>query len=229
MIGSQDHHTSTSGATGAGAAGTQELKQAARQVGQTISRTAQQSGSEIQHGVSRLIDQQKSAVTSRLGDWAHSARDAAQSVSQQYPQVASLLDQAAGRVESATSYLREHEIKDLVQQVNRFGRQHPLLLLGGMFVAGALAARFIKASATQHEHDHADADNSDYASGGYGSGAMGYHQAGEFGPHGEPPFVNRNPMTSAFSGSPVLTDRGTSPVQSSAGGTLRGGLEGCEP
>jgi hypothetical protein len=211
MIGSQDY------GAGSRAHGSEELKQAARDVadgvGQTITRTAQKSSDEIKHGVNRLIDQQKSALTTRLDDWATSARDAAGCVQHQHPQVAGLLDQAARRVQSATLYLRDHDLKDVLQEINRFGRQHPVILLGGMFVAGALAARFIKASQRPASGD-----------------GEGDHEAGAFGEsHGEPPFVNRTPMSTAFSGSPVLSPSGTSPVQQSAGSSLRGGLEGCEP
>jgi hypothetical protein len=42
--------------------------------------------------------------------------------------------------------------------VNRLGRQHPLILLGGMFVAGALVARFLKASQQRRQGDENGVD-----------------------------------------------------------------------
>lgn len=67
--------------------------------------------------------------------------------------VARYVETAAEGVEQAARYLEERQITELLEDVSQVARQRPALFLGGVFVAGLAAARFIKAanaaSATQ--------------------------------------------------------------------------------
>jgi hypothetical protein len=43
-------------------------------------------------------------------------------------------------------YLREKDLQGLTRDTETFARRHPELFLGGAFLAGMLAARFVKSS-----------------------------------------------------------------------------------
>lgn len=55
-------------------------------------------------------------------------------------------ESAARQVERASSYVRDHEMGDLVEDLEETARAHPVWFLGGSFAAGVLLARFLKSS-----------------------------------------------------------------------------------
>ncbi len=83
-------------------------------------------------------------------------------------------DQAADEIDSFAGYLKGQTINDLIDEAERFGRNQPMLLVGGAFALGMLAARFLKASRPQ---------SSSYQSPGYRTqpASTGYHS-----PYDEP-------------------------------------------
>lgn len=58
-------------------------------------------------------------------------------------------DQAAEQVERLSDYLSEKDSEQLVSEVEDFARSRPAVFLGGAFVLGIAAARFLKSSAGQ--------------------------------------------------------------------------------
>ena len=63
-------------------------------------------------------------------------------------------DKAANSLERLTTYIREQDPKQLLGDVQNFGRRRPALLLGGAFLLGFAGARLIK-SAMDAESQHA--------------------------------------------------------------------------
>jgi hypothetical protein len=55
-------------------------------------------------------------------------------------------DKAAQSLERLTNYIREQEPKQLLNDVQNFGRRQPALLIGGAFLLGFAGARLIKSS-----------------------------------------------------------------------------------
>jgi hypothetical protein len=62
------------------------------------------------------------------------------------PQIAELASGAADQAEALASYLRETDVRQLIGTVEDFARRQPLLFLGGAFILGVAASRFIKAA-----------------------------------------------------------------------------------
>lgn len=60
--------------------------------------------------------------------------------------VSRYVDQLAGRVERAASYLQTTDITEIVDRTEDFARRRPAVFLGGAFVLGLLGARFLKSS-----------------------------------------------------------------------------------
>jgi hypothetical protein len=62
------------------------------------------------------------------------------------PQIAEFASTAADRAEDLATYLRETDVRQMIGNVENFARRQPLLFLGGAFVLGIAASRFIKAA-----------------------------------------------------------------------------------
>ena len=58
-------------------------------------------------------------------------------------------DQAAEQVERLSNYLSEKDSEQLISEVEDLARNRPAVFLGGAFVLGVAAARFLKSSAGQ--------------------------------------------------------------------------------
>jgi hypothetical protein len=68
------------------------------------------------------------------------------------PQIAEFASGAADQAEAIARYLRETDVRQLVGSVEDFARRQPLLYLGGAFLVGVAASRFIKAAAPNPSH-----------------------------------------------------------------------------
>ena len=102
--------------------------------------------SQAQEVASSQVSTQKERAASTLDSVAQSLRKTGSEMRDEQPQLASLAEQAAGRVGDVSNYLREHELRDFVREAENFARREPLLFLGGAFAVGFVAARFLKAS-----------------------------------------------------------------------------------
>jgi ElaB/YqjD/DUF883 family membrane-anchored ribosome-binding protein len=121
------------------ATGGQDVRQKAEQTASTIAEQAEQTATT-------QISTQKERAASTLDTVAQTLRDSGQNLRQEQPQIATLTDEAARRVEDVSDYVRQHDLRDLVSEAERFARREPLLFLGGAFAIGFVAARFLKAS-----------------------------------------------------------------------------------
>jgi hypothetical protein len=55
-------------------------------------------------------------------------------------------DKAADQIDKLSEYLSSKSVDELVADVEEFGRQNPVLFVGGAFAVGVLAARFLKSA-----------------------------------------------------------------------------------
>jgi hypothetical protein len=94
------------------------------------------------------VDERKGAAAETLGTVAGALRGAAQGLEQ--GEVAAALgtyaDGAAAQLDKVAGYLREKDLRGLTRDTETFARRHPEVFLGGAFLAGILAARFLKSS-----------------------------------------------------------------------------------
>jgi hypothetical protein len=60
--------------------------------------------------------------------------------------VASYVQTAADSIDKAADYLQKRNVNDLVEDASEAAKRNPALFLGGVFIAGLAAARFIKAA-----------------------------------------------------------------------------------
>jgi hypothetical protein len=137
---------STSGNQGATqhGGGEQDLLQHAKQAGGSIvDQVQQQAGSQL--------TRQKESAANQLTQVVEAVRQFGQNLGgdQNGPiarYAAEYGDKAAQSLERLSTYIREQDPKQLLNDVQNFGRRRPALLLGGAFLLGFAGARLIKTS-----------------------------------------------------------------------------------
>lgn len=136
--------TETHGATDEKPEGEQDLLQQAKQTtGQIVNQVQQRAGSQL--------NRQKESAASDLSTVVNAVRRFGESLAgeQNGPiarYAAQYGDKAANNLERLSNYIREQDPKQLLDDVQNFGRRRPAWLLGGAFLLGFAGARLIKSS-----------------------------------------------------------------------------------
>jgi hypothetical protein len=116
------------------------------------------------------IDERKGNAAQSLGTVAEALREAANKLGEgEAGPLGSYAESAAEQVDKVARYLREKDLQSLSRDAQTFARRHPEVFLGGAFLAGIFAARFLKSSGQRQTT---------------GSGGMGYESAGYQGYQG---------------------------------------------
>lgn len=93
------------------------------------------------------VRSQKERIAGRVENVAGVLRQAsAQLRAQDQGTVAQYADKAAEQVDRLSGYVRERDVRELVNEVEQFARRQPALFLGGAFALGLLGARFLKST-----------------------------------------------------------------------------------
>lgn len=124
---------------------------------QTAEQSIKQTGGAILEQVkdkaSNVIDEQKTNLTTGLSSVADSIRQVgvnlrdAEDENRIGQMTAQYSDQLAKGIEKITNYVENADLRDIARDVETFARRQPALFIGGAFVLGLLAARFLKTSA----------------------------------------------------------------------------------
>jgi ElaB/YqjD/DUF883 family membrane-anchored ribosome-binding protein len=148
-----------------------EQSNAAEDVRYKAEETASTLVDQAQQVASAQANSQMTRAASLLDGVAQSLYETRTSMREQQPQIASVADQAASRVEGFSSYLRDHDMNDVVRDAESYARREPLIFLGAAFAVGFIAARFLKASspnngasAPNYDRTWADPNRSQYGS-----------------------------------------------------------------
>jgi len=103
-------------------------------------------GEQAQRIATTQLGSQKERAAGTLQSIAQTLRDGTSSLEEQQPQVASLGQEAAVRIEQLSDYVEQHDVGAMVGDAERLARQQPAIFLGAAFAVGFVAARFLKAS-----------------------------------------------------------------------------------
>ena len=144
--------TASGGAAGEKSGGQDLLQQATQTTGEIVNQVQQRAGSQIA--------QQKESAASDLTTVVNAVRRFGESLAGEANgpiarYAAQYGDKAANNLERLTTYIREQDPKQLLDDVQNFGRRRPAWLLGGAFILGFAGARLIRSSmeaASQHEY-----------------------------------------------------------------------------
>lgn len=136
---------------------------------QTIKETAGSAAGQVKDKAATAIDEQKSKVAVGLSSVADELRKAGGNLRDSQggdeknylaQGVARYGETLADKVESLSGYLEKATVKDLARDLEGFARRQPALFVGGAFIAGILAARFLKSTAPQSGSQSLSGSNS---------------------------------------------------------------------
>ena len=132
---------------------------------------------------------QKDRAASSLGGVADALRQTSQNLNQnEQSTVGNYVNQAADQVERFQGYLRNQDIGAIIDDVERMAREQPVMFLGGAFMLGLVAARFLKSSGQGGRYGSSYGRSRSYTTGGYGGGSYSSRSYGDrastYGPSG---------------------------------------------
>lgn len=124
-----------------------QVKQTTGDVVDQVKDTSGAVVNQVQEQAKSQITQQKDRVAQSIGGIALALRQTSQNM-QNVDQagVAQYVDTVAERFEQASSFLKDKDLPEIVEEIEDFAAREPVLFLGGAFALGLVAARFLKSS-----------------------------------------------------------------------------------
>lgn len=159
--------TSTDGMSSSG--------QSPERLTQAASGVLDQAGRTAETQASRTMDKAGEA----LEQVARAVRDSGNQLREQRPEIAGIADTAAEKVEQVSTYLRQHDAREVISEAERFARRQPALVVGGGLALGVIIGRLLRSGAEPQQGQ---------SSSGYdqGRGGMrGYLAGGTSDPTGQ--------------------------------------------
>ena len=125
---------------------THPLTETGKEAGQRASQLVERGADIGFRQADRGLDQAATGVERVAG----SIRRVSADMETQQPQIAEFASTAADQAEALAGYLRENDMRQIVGNVEDFARRQPLVFIGGAFLLGMAASRFIKAAGGQN-------------------------------------------------------------------------------
>lgn len=123
-----------------------QVKEQASQVTDQVKDQAEKVTEKAKEQASSRAEEQKERAAQGLFGFADTLNQVSGSMRDQNPAMANFADTAAMRLEDFATSLREKDVNDLMSDVEDMARRQPALFIGGAFLAGVVAARFLKSS-----------------------------------------------------------------------------------
>ncbi len=167
------------------------LAEAGQEAGETAGHLAERAA-----GVGfQQADRARQQTAEGLDQLADSVRRVGSDMESEQPTIANLASTAAEQAERVAGYLRETDARQLVHTVEDVARRQPLIFVGGAFLLGVAASRFIKAAGGGGSQGgtgyRSGGYRMDYPAGGYGAGSRSAYEATGPGPYGTGPGTDR--------------------------------------
>ncbi|MCA9865290.1 MAG: hypothetical protein KC410_02235 [Anaerolineales bacterium] len=155
-----------------------KAQEAAEKTQEKVSETAAAAKEQAKRTAAQVGEQAKQTVDSRMSDVAHeigSVADAVRQTSQDIGVESQTLskygDRLAEQLEGISSYLNEKGVEDVLTDLQDFARRKPVVFLGGAFMLGIMAGRFVRSSGERYNQYEGDQ---------YMTGYTGYSEPGGY-------------------------------------------------
>ncbi len=94
-----------------------------------------------------MMSKRKNELAEQIKDTAQVLRETAENLIQHdKARGGEYAHRAAERLDRYSSYLQDNSVDTIIDDVQRFGRSRPWITVGGAFLLGVAAARFLKSS-----------------------------------------------------------------------------------
>lgn len=130
------------------------LSQSAQETGQQLKQQASKVASGIQSRLDSYVEQSRTQLADSVGSLAAAVQESGRKLHEQdQNQIAPVLDTAAARLESLAQYMQQATFRDMTQDIADLARRRPEVFLGGALFAGFVAARLFKSSGEAYERE----------------------------------------------------------------------------
>ena len=153
MNGYPDPDVRSDGRTGQSRPGTMEsTREQAREMAEQIEERARASGQEMRQRLEAKGEEQKA----RAADTAEALADAVRSASttlrdRHEDRLGQFTDEFADQLERFSGYLRDHDMRGLLHNLEDMARRNPAAFLGSTLAAGLATGRFLRSSSPGDE------------------------------------------------------------------------------
>jgi hypothetical protein len=103
-----------------------------------------------------VAKEQKDAGADQLRLLARAIRSASEAVQPDVPRVANYMKSLSGKLDRASSDIRESELDELGRSASDFAKRNPALVFGGAMLAGLALSRFLKSSHFNSQNRYGD-------------------------------------------------------------------------
>ena len=143
--------TSTDQAGMPDTSGTDQVKQSASEVTDQTKQAATQVTDQAKQAARSQLAARKDQTAQGLNVVSSAVRDMGDRLRQndQTSSYAGAIENAANQIQRLSGYLHNRDVGQITGEVEDWARRDPMLALGGAFVLGLLAARFLKSSGIQ--------------------------------------------------------------------------------
>lgn len=133
-----------------------EVKESARQKAKQAKDTVVEKGSEAVHQAKdktrAFAEERKTQLGERIHGYGSSIRRAADKLrDEEDPNIAHYADVVADKLDQAADYVQSRDPGMILRDVENAARRRPEIFFGGMFLAGLVIARFLKASSQRDD------------------------------------------------------------------------------
>ena len=99
------------------------------------------------------LSTQKDRATDGLGSVAQAVRQSTKHLrDNKQDAIANYVEKAADQIDRFSTQIRNRDVGELVNEVQRFARRQPVLFVGSAFAIGVIGARFLKSSSDNQRH-----------------------------------------------------------------------------
>ena len=123
---------------------------------------------QARDSASDSLSRSRNETADRINGIASAFRRTSESLrSEQQDRLANLTDTVAEQVDRFSSYLRNHDLGDVRDDVENLARRQPAVAIGAALALGMLGARFLKSS-QRNDHDEDRWRREEWSGGTYG-------------------------------------------------------------
>lgn len=124
-----------------------QMQEKAGQVGEQIKEQTSHLTAQVLTKAKSTLEEQKEKGTGELSGLSHAVRQTSQHLrNQQREGIAHYAERAADQIDRVVQYVDSRDVTELLNETERFARRHPEVFLGGAFMLGLVAGRFLKSS-----------------------------------------------------------------------------------
>lgn len=116
---------------------------------------------QLRNRASDALTHQKDRAAQGLGSIVEAVRSTSRNLGDaNQPGIAKYVNNAADSLQRWVQTFEHKDIREIVEDVQQFGRRRPALFIGASFGAGLLGARFLKSSARDSYRSYRDSSSS---------------------------------------------------------------------